>query len=107
VVSAAAGDLPQVTITLDPALMVYDEAAGTVAFTPGGNVRSASYTHYSLDLQSLESVLGGRPTSPVAVVVAVLEEVKSTYTPSDPTMPHPAGGFQNTNRKGQVIARAQ
>ena len=99
--------LPQVTITLDPDLMVYDEAAGTVTFTPGGNVRSARYTHYELELQSLEAVLGERPTSPRAVVVEVLEEVKSSHTPSDPTMPHPDGGFQITNRKGRVIALAE
>lgn len=103
----AVSDLSQVTITLDPKLMVYDESAGTVTFTPGGNVRSARYTHYELELSSLEAVLGGRPTSPHAVVVEVLEEVKSSYTPSDPTMPHPAGGFEITNRKGRVIALAE
>ena len=99
--------LPRVTITLDPRLMVYDESSGTVTFTPGGNVRAARYTHYSIDLESLEQVLGGRPTSPVGVVVVVVEETQSLHTPSDPTLPHPVGGFQITNRRARVIARAE
>lgn len=94
------------TLTLNPDEMQYDEAAGTVTFSPGSGVRSASYTHYILDLASLEAALGGRPSAPVAVIVEITAESERVHSPSDPSMPQPQGGFQITERTGRVVSRA-
>ena len=105
---AAADVVPvsQETITLDPDEITYDEAAGTLVFSPGSRVRSASYTNYTLDLASLESVLGERPTAPVSVLVEVTAVEERTHTPEDPRAQVPDGGFKITEKTGRVIGRA-
>lgn len=102
----AAVEAEQVTLTLNPDELRYDEAAGTATFSPGSGVRSASYTHYILDLASLEAALGGRPAEPVAVIVEITGEAERVHSPSDPNMPQPEGGFQITERTGRVVSRA-
>jgi len=102
----AAVSMEQRTITLEPDMMQYDEAAGTVRFSPGSNVRSAQYTHYTLDLASLEAVLGGRPTEPVSVVVALSGPNQRTEIPANPNVQQPMGGFQITEWTGKVVAKA-
>ncbi|MFT5681331.1 MAG: hypothetical protein ACI8RZ_002237 [Myxococcota bacterium] len=94
------------TITLDPDEITYDEPAGTAVFSPGSRVRSSSYTHYILELGSVESVLGGRPTEPVSVVVEITGIEDSTYSPDEPEAAQPDGGFQIINKTGRIVSRA-
>jgi hypothetical protein len=96
----------QLSLTLDPEELSYDDEAGTVTFSPGSRVRSARYTHYLLDLESLEAALGGRPESPVTVIVALQSEESGAYSPSDPTLPQPQGGFRIIRRTGRVLSPA-
>lgn len=94
----------QVSLDLDPDEMRYDDDANTVTVSPGSRVKSAHYTHYVLDLDSVESVLGGRPTAPVTVTVEVGPPAVRTETPSDPMSPSPSGGFQITTYTGRVVS---
>jgi hypothetical protein len=103
---APAAAVERQTLTLDPDELTYDDAAKTVTFSPGSGVKSASYTHYVLDLASLESVLGGRPTAPVAVVVEVGPAVEENEKPADPSMSAPMGGFDITTYTGRVVEKA-
>jgi hypothetical protein len=91
------------TLTLDPGALDYDEAAGTVTFTPDRDVQRASYETWIFDLASLEAALGERPAAPVDVVVEVGPPEATTYTPDDPNLPAPQGGFRITTRRGTVL----
>jgi hypothetical protein len=102
----AAAEVERLTLTLDPDDLTYDDPGGVVRFTPGSRVKSAEYTTYVLDLMSLEGLLGGRPSTPVAVVVEVGPPVAQTVVPEDPTLPSPLGGFRFTTRSGKVVALA-
>lgn len=95
------------TITLNPGEITYDEPAGTIVFSPGSRVRSASYTHYILELGSLEAVLGERPTEPVAVVVEITAVEEDVHVPDDPQAASPDGGFQITNKTGRIVSLAE
>lgn len=95
------------TLTLDPGALDYDEAAGTVTFTPGRNVQAASYETWIFDLASLHAALGGRPEAPVEVVVEVGPPETTTYTPDDPNLPAPQGGFRISTRRGTVLRVAR
>lgn len=97
----------EVELRLSPSELVYDEAAGTATYSPGSSVRSARYTHYVIDLASLESVLGGRPQAPVSVVVSVDEGTTELVTPEDPMAASPKGGFQITTYSAVVLRRAR
>jgi len=92
------------TLTLKPDELVYDASAKTATFKPDRGVRRAGYVTYILDLASLESVLGKRPTSPTPVVVELGPVERSTYRPG-PNMPQPDGGFQNEVYRGTVVGR--
>lgn len=94
------------TLTLDPRYLSWDEAAGTVTFSPGSDMQAAEYTDYVLDLRSVEAALGGRPESPVAVQVALDAGQTRTVVPDDPNLPQPMGGFQFTTFTGRVIGLA-
>jgi len=94
------------TLTLDPAALRWDEAAGTVTFEPGRDVQSAQYTTYILDLHSVEAALGGRPTSPVAVEVELAPCAEKRVTPEDPSLPSPQGGFLYTTCTGRALRQA-
>lgn len=101
--AAASAQEDPVRLILDPAAVSYDEAAGTATFSPGSAVMSASYTHYVLDLASLEAALGGRPEGPVAVLIEVTGEQTRSESPDDPSLPSPEGGFRITTVTGRVI----
>ncbi|MDP2316599.1 MAG: hypothetical protein Q8P41_27140 [Pseudomonadota bacterium] len=103
---AASSEARELTITLDPSEMAYDDDAGTVRFSPDSRVKAASYTHYVLDLKSLEAALGGRPSARVAVVVSVTGGTPEKWVPADPNAPQPLGGFEDITWKGRVVARA-
>lgn len=94
------------TITLDPSDMSVDEAAGIATFSPGGRVMSAEYTRYQLDLTSLKAALGGLPEAPVNVIITLDAVHVSAYTPSDPNLPSPEGGFRLEVIEGHVFAKA-
>jgi hypothetical protein len=95
--------LEEVRLTLVPADLTYDDAAGTATFRPGSAVQSDAYDVYVFDLMSLEGALGGRPSGPVEVVAALGPATIEIVTPSDPTLPSPAGGFRYTTRAGRVL----
>lgn len=101
---AATATLERRTITLDPEETRWDETTGIATFSPGSRVQSASYTTWLLDLRSVEAVLGGRPTAPVDVVVEITSTETSRYTPEDPNLPSPMGGFENITITGRVVA---
>jgi hypothetical protein len=100
---AMSSETERVTVTLEPRYMSYDEGAGTATFSPDSDRQSASYTHYVLDLASLEAALGGRPEAPAEVTLEVSGETR-TETPSDPMLPAPSGGFQITTWTGRVVS---
>jgi hypothetical protein len=100
--AAAASRRP---LTLDPAELTYDEAAGTVTFHPDSRRQAAAYTRYVLDLASLEAALGGRPDAPVQVLVEVEGGEPRNETPADPMMAQPDGGFVITIWTGRVVAK--
>lgn len=91
------------TLSVDPDHLTYDPGSGVARFTPGANVQSAAYDVYEIDLFSLERVLGGRLTVPVVLVVELGPPTVTTYTPEDPMLPAPIGGFQITTRKATVL----
>lgn len=93
-------------LTLTPEELRWDEAAGTVTFSPGSAVQSAHYEHFVLDIAALEAALGARPAGPVAVEVALLEQHTRTEVPADPLAPAPMGGFQITTWKTQIVGPA-
>lgn len=93
----------RVLLTLDPADLTYDEAARIARHTPGSAVQAAAYDVYEIDLSSLEQVLNGRPTAPVTVWVELGPAQVSSYTPEDPNLPTPQGGFQITTRAATVV----
>ena len=92
-------------MTLDPSLLHYDDAAGTVAFTPDSRRQTDTYTTYILDLGSLEAVLGGRPSAEVAVTVALGAPTTRTVVPEDPNVPQPTDGFTYITYTGRVVAK--
>jgi|GEM_PF-4336365 len=91
-----------VKLTLNPLELVYDEEAGLCVYTPGGLMKQPGYTIYSLDLASLEAVLGERPLEPVDVLVE-LGPPETKTVQLEPEMPQPDGGFQNTYFSGKVV----
>ena len=100
--AAEATDAETVKLRLNPLELVYDEEAGLCVYTPGGLMKQPGYTIYSLDLASLEAVLGGRPLEPVDVLVELgPPEIKTVQV--EPEMPQPDGGFQNTYFSGKVV----
>jgi hypothetical protein len=98
--------LEEVRLTLVPADLTYDDAAGTATFRPGSAVQAASYDVFVFDLMSFEGAIGGRPTGPVEIVAALGPARIEIVTPSDPTLPSPAGGFRYTTRTGRVLRTA-
>lgn len=94
------------TLTFDPSEAAYDEVAGTVTLSPDSRRQSAEYTHYELDLASLEAALGGRPEQPVDLVVEIGAMHATRSVPDDPSMPAPDGGFVHTTYTGRVVGRA-
>jgi len=95
------------TITLNPDEVTYDESAGTLVFSPGARVRAAHYTHYILDLDSVESVLGARPVAPVVVVVELTEVEDGVYLPEEIQAAAPDGGFRVTNKTGRILSAVE
>ncbi len=92
-------------ITLDPAETSWDEAAGKATFEPDRDRQKADYETYVLDLPSLTAALGGRPEAPVNVEIEILRESTETYTPSDPNLPSPMGGFRTTTYEARVVGK--
>lgn len=97
--------MERVMLRLNPDEIIYDEEKNTATFAPGSTVRSASYDKYILDLQSLTDVLGGRPTSSVVIIAELGPPQQETYSPAEPGMAQPMGGFQLTTRTGRVVVR--
>ena len=100
---AAAPEAERRSLTLDPRALSWDEEAGTATFSPGSDRQSASYEHYVFDLAALEAALGGRPDAPVDVLVEVISTENTNYTPEDPSMPSPDGGFDIATHQARVV----
>lgn len=96
--------LERQTLLLDPAALTWDTRTGTLTFAPGSRVMSAHYTTYILDASSLETLLGGRPTAPVRVVIEVTSSETVRDVPSDPMLPSPQGGFVRTTLHGRALS---
>lgn len=95
-------ELSTFTLTLRPGELVYDESAGTVTASPGSAVQASSYSHYVLDLASLETALGGRPQEAVDVEIEVGPGERRVETPFC-DMPQPDGGFEIVTFTGRVV----
>jgi hypothetical protein len=91
------------TLTLEPRLMTWDDAAGTVTYSPGSDRMTSEYTHFVLTAASVEAVLGGRPTENVTVEVEVTGPDLTNHSPEDPNLPQPQDGFQITTWTGRVV----
>jgi hypothetical protein len=91
------------TLTLEPRLMTWDDAAGTVIYSPGSDRMTSEYSHFVLSAASVEAVLGGRPTEDVTVEVEVTGPTVTTESPADPNLPQPQDGFQITTWTGRVL----
>lgn len=91
------------TLTLEPRLMTWDDAAGTVTYSPGSDRMTSEYSHFVLSAASVEAVLGGRPTEDVTVEVEVTGPTVTTESPEDPNLPQPQDGFQITTWTGRVL----
>lgn len=92
-------------LVLVPEDLSWDEAAGTVTFAPGSRRMAAEYDTYVLDLASVLAVLGARPTEPVQVKVELGPPEEEGFTPTDPNLPAPQGGFRYTTWRGKVTGR--
>jgi hypothetical protein len=95
------------TLTLEPRLMTWDDAAGTVTYSPGSDRMSSEYTHFVLDAASVEAALGGRPTEDVTVQVEVTGPTVTNESPEDPNLPQPQGGFVITTWTGRVVSKVE
>lgn len=105
--TAAAPVRERKSLRLEPNELQWDDAAGTVTFSPDSNVMSSHYTHYVLDAASLKAVLGGKPTAPVTVDLEITGEETRRETPTDPKMPSPNGGFVITTVRAKVVFRTK
>ena len=94
------------TITLNPDEITVDETAGTLIFSPGSRVRSATYTHYILQLSSVEVILGSLPLEPISVIIEITKVEEDVHIPDSPMAASPEGGFQITKKTGRVVAVA-
>ena len=94
---------PETTKEMDVSLgtdgLVIDEAKGKVTYDPDGRRKTPHYTIYEFNLAEFKTVLGagnvdanGLKTS-VKLRVLVLSDTSRNFTPNDPTMPSPVGGF--------------
>ncbi|MBK9643562.1 MAG: hypothetical protein IPO67_00130 [Deltaproteobacteria bacterium] len=95
------------TLTLEPRLMTWDDAAGTVIYSPGSDRMTSEYTHFVLSAASVEAVLGGRPTEPVTVEVEVAGPTLTTQSPEDPNLPQPQDGYQITTWTGRAVRKVE
>ena len=95
------------TLTLEPRLMTWDDAAGTVIYSPGSDRMTSEYTHFVLNAASVEAVLGGRPTEPVTVEVEVAGPTLTTQSPEDPNLPQPQDGYQITTWTGRAVRKVE
>ncbi|MBK7759480.1 MAG: hypothetical protein IPI35_24410 [Deltaproteobacteria bacterium] len=95
------------TLTLEPRLMTWDDAAGTVIYSPGSDRMTSEYTHFVLSAASVEAVLGGRPTEPVTVEVEVAGPALTTQSPEDPNLPQPQDGYQITTWTGRAVRKVE
>ena len=93
----------RVTLTIDPDELSYDEAKGTMTYSPNSKVRRASYTYYVFKTKNVEKVLGKRPTERVSLVVEVGEPIQSTHQAKDPRLAQPSGGFKSITYQGEVV----
>lgn len=83
----------RVALTLEPALLAWDDHNGTVTYSPGSDSQSATYTRYVMWSAAVEQLLGGRPTSNRGIIVQIdtVEEVVVNPTPPSPA---PDGGIR-------------
>ncbi|MEY3210508.1 MAG: hypothetical protein RIT28_989 [Pseudomonadota bacterium] len=95
------------TLTLEPRLMTWDDAAGTVTYSPGSDRMSSEYTHFVLNAASVEAALGGRPTEDVTVEVELTGPTVTNESPEDPNLPQPQGGFVITTWTGRVVSKVE
>ena len=95
----------RITLTLDTRHLSWDDAAGTVTFSPDSDRMAAEYTSYVMRAAELEAALGGRPQGDVEVVLELVSREQHTYTPEDPNLPSPMGGFLITTIQARVVGR--
>jgi hypothetical protein len=95
------------TLTLEPRLMTWDDAAGTVIYSPGSDRMASEYTHFVLSAASVEAVLGGRPTEDVTVEVEVTGPTVKNESPEDPNLPQPQDGYQITTWTGRAVRKVE
>ena len=94
-------------LTLEPRLMTWDDAAGTVIYSPGSDRMTSEYTHYVLSAASVEAALGGRLTEDVTVEVEVTGPTVTSYSPADPNLPQPQDGYVITTWTGRVVRKVE
>ena len=80
------------TLTIEPDALRVD--GNHVVFTPDSRVQRAEYDVYRFEKDAfLEKVGTLAPKEPIVVTVEVTAVDEKRYTPSDPSLPAPMGGF--------------
>jgi hypothetical protein len=94
---------PETTKEMDVSIgtwgLVIDEAKGKVTYEPYRGVKQAYYPTYEFNLAEFKAVLGAENVdanglkTPVKLRVLVLSDTSRNFTPKDPNMQSPMGGF--------------
>jgi hypothetical protein len=93
-------------VRLDPEELSWDQAAGTVTFSPGSRRMAAEYTTWILDSQGVLDAAGGPLMGPLEVRVEVTDFKREVHIPNDPKLPSPQGGFVYYTYRGRVLGKA-
>eukprot|EP00928_Gymnodinium_smaydae_P084587 TRINITY_DN67851_c0_g1_i1.p1 TRINITY_DN67851_c0_g1~~TRINITY_DN67851_c0_g1_i1.p1 ORF type:complete len:105 (+),score=19.62 TRINITY_DN67851_c0_g1_i1:42-356(+) len=65
-----------------------------VIYSPKEGIMSATYPKYEFARSDWDSKVGERVQEGMVIEFETVEKSSSNYTPDDPMMPHPDGGFQ-------------
>ena len=94
---------PETTKEMDLSIgtwgLVIDEAKEKVTYEPYRGVKRDHYPTYEFNLAEFKAVLGAENVdakglkTPVKLRVLVLSDTARNFTPKDPSMPSPMGGF--------------
>lgn len=92
----------RVFMTLPPAELYWDAAAGTATWSPGSTVQTGAYDRYVFDAASLEVLLGGRNGAPTGIVFEIESSEVVHVLPTSGTST-PAGGIRLTTWTGTAV----
>jgi hypothetical protein len=90
------------TLTLEADALRVD--GDHVVFEPNSRMQRADYDRYRFEKSAFQAKVGTlTPKEPLRVTVEVLSVKVERYTPSDPHMPAPMGGFETRTYECRVV----